>query len=128
MQSCGKSHLKPKALYNLITFQKYKLSRHYREAHPGAELNLCNMCGFRSPDAFMMQQHILKIHGGDEGGPTCPICSVRFPRLAHLTNHIQDAHDKWRPHKCGTCNFKAATEEQLAVHQKMTHENPGELI
>ena len=67
MQSCGKSHLKPKAPYNLITFQKYKLSRHYREAHPGAELNLCNMCGFRSPDAFMMQQHILKIHGGDEG-------------------------------------------------------------
>ena len=49
---------------------------------------------------------------------------MRFPRLAHLTTHIQDAHDKWRPHKCGMCNFKAATEEQLAVHQKMTHENP----
>ena len=53
--------------HQTLHFQKYKLLQHYREAHPGAELNLCNMCGFRTPDAFMLQQHILKIHGGDEG-------------------------------------------------------------
>ena len=60
-----------------------------------------------------------------QGGPTCPICSVRFPRLSHLTSHICDAHDRWRPHRCDKCNFKSATEEQLKVHRKMTHENPG---
>ena len=67
------------------------------------EIHKCPCCDFTSGMEKNVKKHIDKVHDGK-----CNLCKVKFKTTTRLKNHILSVHEKRKPYKCSSCNYRSS--------------------
>ena len=68
-------------------------------------------------------ENVILINGKEEF--KCPSCDKIFKHRSLLCTHIDQVHEKKKPHLCTKCGYRAATKTRLKMHDKQVHELVG---
>ena len=124
---CGKSF-----------FQKSKLSQHITTVHKGNKDGVCGHCGETFYHANELRNHYDSVHRVLK----CHNCGLSFSQksklMAHIIKrdkdqkcdsqekHIDNVHERPKPHKCDFCEKSFFQLENLKKHISSIHEGPKE--
>ncbi|KAA0186573.1 hypothetical protein HAZT_HAZT004258, partial [Hyalella azteca] len=87
-------------------------------AHMGSALQ-CSLCSFNTAIPGALSRHMQQVHAIEKRF-SCPMCSYRCNRRAHLQQHIR-IHTGEKPFKCSFCDYRSSNKSNLKTHEYALH-------
>ncbi|KAF2363541.1 Zinc finger C2H2-type, partial [Trinorchestia longiramus] len=79
----------------------------------------CSFCSFSTGLPSALSRHMQQTHSVDKRF-SCPMCSYRCNRKAHLQQHIR-IHTGEKPFKCSFCDYRSSNKSNLKTHEYALH-------
>ena len=70
-----------------------------------------------------LRTHMSRVHDGKKSIFNCTLCRLNFSRKGDLKRHVQQVHEKNKPHKCSICESSFPQKGLLKKHISSVHDN-----